>query len=59
MMTAVALKHPTLRFVVQDLPKTTETRQKLSHELESRIDFMGYDFFTIEPVKDADVYYFR
>lgn len=58
-MAAVALRHPNLRFVVQDLPKTVESRQKLSPELESRIDFMGYDFFTVQPVKNADVYYFR
>ncbi|OAQ94133.1 O-methyltransferase [Purpureocillium lilacinum] len=51
-----------MKFVVQDLPKTVESAPKPICEDESvaeRIDFQVHDFFKEQPIKDADVYYFR
>ena len=49
-----------MRFVVQDLEGTVQNgRQALAQELESRVEFMTHDFFTEQPVKRADVYFFR
>ena len=31
----------------------------IPEELRSRVSFMPYDFFTPQPVRDADVYLFR
>lgn len=58
-MIAVAKKHPSLKFIVQDLPSTIESGPTLPSDLGSRITFMAHDFFTEQPVKNADVYFFR
>ncbi|TVY81049.1 O-methyltransferase gsfB, partial [Lachnellula suecica] len=58
-MIAVAAKYPFLKFVVQDLPSTVESRPEISRDLDIRVTFMPYDFFTEQPVKNADVYFFR
>ncbi len=49
-----------LHLVVQDLPGTVkEGESLLREELKERITFMPHDFFTPQPVKEADVYFFR
>lgn len=49
-----------LKFVVQDLPGTVEEGEKLlPAELKDRITFMAHDFLTPQPIRDADVYFFR
>ena len=48
------------RCVVQDLPNVIEgAKEPVSPELDNRISFMGHDFFMEQPVKEADVYFFR
>jgi len=37
----------------------TEHRKLIPAALNPRIQFMKHDFFTEQPVKDADVYFFR
>lgn len=58
-MIAVAKKFEQLRFIVQDLPSTVEAHTVLERWLVKRLEFMAYDFFTPQPVKDAEVYFFR
>ncbi|KAI3339595.1 putative O-methyltransferase [Ustulina deusta] len=49
-----------LRFVVQDLPITvSDGARLLPPELKERVSFMAHDFFSEQPVKGADVYFFR
>ena len=51
---------PDLNFVVQDLPPVVATGAKtLPSELADRIEFMVHDFLKEQPVKNADVYFFR
>jgi hypothetical protein len=55
---ASAFSH--LKFIVQDLPGTVESgASQLEPELRSRVTFMPHDFFQPQPVKDADIYFFR
>ena len=56
---ALAEKYLSLRFVVQDLPLTIQGRSPLPETLENRVTFQEHDIFTEQPVKDADVYFFR
>ena len=45
---------------MQDLPKAVESGTSgLPPSLSNRVEFMPHDFFTEQPVKDADVYLFR
>jgi chemotaxis methyl-accepting protein methylase len=45
---------------VQDLPKTiSEAPSKIPQEYHDRIQFQAHDFYTEQPVKDADVFFFR
>lgn len=56
----LARAFPNLRFVVQDLPKVVEdAKTKLPAEFADRLTFMAHDMFTEQPIKGADVYYFR
>ena len=49
-----------LSLIVQDLEDTANAgRSTCPEELKDRIDFMTHDFFTEQPVKGADVYFFR
>ncbi|KAL2799532.1 S-adenosyl-L-methionine-dependent methyltransferase [Aspergillus keveii] len=49
-----------LRFVVQDLEGTVlEGQRILPRHLQGRVTFQAHDFFTPQPVKHADVYFFR
>jgi len=57
---ALAKEFPDLQLVVQDLPKVVEdAKTKFPAELSDRVAFQAHDFFEEQPVKNADIYYFR
>ena len=57
---ALAGQTDRLHFIVQDLPGTVkEGESLLPSELKDRVEFMAHDFLTEQPVKNADVYFFR
>lgn len=57
---ALAKAYPNLKLVVQDLPGTAEEGEKLlPTALKDRVRFMGHDFLTEQPIKNAHVYFFR
>ena len=57
---SLAREFPDLSFVVQDLEDiVVEGQRELPEDLKERIEFMPHDFFTAQPVKNADVYYYR
>ena len=58
---AVAEHSATIQCIVQDLPEviTEASMAALSPELEHRVTFMAHDFFTEQPVKGVEGYYFR
>ena len=57
---ALAQRMKTIKCIVQDLPEVAaEGDLRLTPDLRDRITFMAHDFFTEQPVKGADVYYFR
>lgn len=55
---AVARKFPNVTCIVQDSAKVIAS-SKIPAELQEQISFMAHDFFTEQPVKDADVYFFK
>ncbi|KAH7018391.1 O-methyltransferase-domain-containing protein [Microdochium trichocladiopsis] len=60
---ALAKKYPNIKsLVVQDLPNIiaeAESQAAAYPELQGRVSYMPHDFFTEQPVKNADVYFFR
>lgn len=57
---ALADKFEKLQFVVQDLPHNTKAgAESLQENLKDRVSFQAHDFFTPQPVHDADVYFLR
>lgn len=58
---AIAQRFPNLRCIIQDLPDVAanQNAKKIPDELKGRVTFMAHDFFTTQPVKNADVYFFR
>lgn len=57
---AIARRFPSLRCIVQDLPKVVaDAQSKLPPALANQVTFMEHDFFTEQPVQGADVYYLR
>ncbi|KAI8675024.1 Methyltransf-2 domain-containing protein [Fusarium keratoplasticum] len=51
-----------MKFVVQDLQKTVDSAPKPiceDQDVAERITLQAHDFFTEQPVKGADVYFFR
>ena len=54
----VAKKVPSVKCIVQDLPFILSTA-KAPEEVASRIEYMPHDFFQPQPVKGADIYFFR
>lgn len=57
---AIAQRFPSLRCIVQDLPKVVAyARTTVPPSLTDRVTFMEHDFFAEQPVRGADVYYFR
>ncbi|TGO30458.1 hypothetical protein BPAE_0005g00540 [Botrytis paeoniae] len=58
--TRLAKAFPDLNFIVQDLPPVVEAGAKtVPSELSDKIRFMAYDFLKEQPVKNADIYFFR
>ena len=55
---ALASRFPSIRCIVQDLPEVVMSA-KAPPEVEDRVEFMPHNYFTAQPVKAADVYYFR
>ncbi|KAL7947192.1 S-adenosyl-L-methionine-dependent methyltransferase [Trichoderma barbatum] len=58
----LAKKWKNLKFIVQDLSKTIDSAPKPICEdatVAERISLQVHDFFTEQPIKGADVYYFR
>ncbi|OAG44671.1 hypothetical protein AYO21_01161 [Fonsecaea monophora] len=57
----IAAVAPELRFIVQDLEKVvTQARQERANDKHiERVDFQTHNFFTPQPVKNADVYLLR
>ncbi|KAL8704905.1 MAG: hypothetical protein Q9201_001974 [Fulgogasparrea decipioides] len=49
------------KFIVQDLSadEVKNAQKGLRKEQQGRVEFMQYDFFKPQPVKDADAYFFR
>ncbi|KAI0900092.1 S-adenosyl-L-methionine-dependent methyltransferase [Annulohypoxylon nitens] len=57
---ALARKYPALSFVVQDLdPVIAAADKDAPADLSSRVKFMVHDFLSEQPVRGADVYFFR
>jgi len=54
----LALHHPKLHLIVQDLPSVVEAPPSDSG-LENRVQFLPHNFFDQQPVKDADAYLLR
>ncbi|KAI1801741.1 S-adenosyl-L-methionine-dependent methyltransferase [Daldinia bambusicola] len=51
-----------IKFVVQDLPSTVESAPKpicADAKISKRIQFQAHDFFKEQPIRGADVYFFR
>lgn len=49
-----------MRCIVQDMPAVVQwSRSHLAVHLQGRVEVMEHDFWTEQPVRDADVYYFR
>jgi len=53
---ALARKYPDLHFIVQDLPGVVANARLLEG---LNVEFMAHDFFDEQPVKGAEVYYYR
>ena len=56
---ALAKAFPRLTFVVQDREHVVRNAVVENVEIRDRIKFMAHDFHDEQPVKDADVYFFR
>ncbi|KAF5010177.1 hypothetical protein FDECE_3670 [Fusarium decemcellulare] len=61
--TMLATSYPKLKLVVEDLPdpiKNARARvSELAEDVRNRIEIVEYDFFTPQPVKNADIYLLR
>ena len=55
---AIAERFPRLNCIVQDQLEVIADA-KVPSGLEDRVSFMAHDFFSVQPVKNADVYLFR
>ena len=57
---AIAKATNHVRIIVQDLAGTIEDgKNVLPSELKERVSFMEHDFFVEQPIKGAEVYFFR
>ncbi|KAI0832155.1 S-adenosyl-L-methionine-dependent methyltransferase [Hypoxylon sp. FL0890] len=59
---ALLRKYPGIgKAISQDLPEVTEKNldRQIPEELSGRIEYQSYNFFTEQPVANADVYIFR
>ncbi|KAI6080974.1 putative O-methyltransferase [Hypoxylon rubiginosum] len=57
----LARRFSSLNFVVQDLDEQVirDAERQRPGELADRVSYMVHDFFTEQPIKGADVYFFR
>ena len=55
---ALAKRFPAINCIVQDLPESVAS-STVPAELEGRVSFMAHDFFTEQPIKGAEIYFFR
>jgi O-methyltransferase domain len=55
---ALAERFPSFQCIIQDLPEVIE-KAKTPPGMASRVKFMAHDFFKPQPVRGADIYYFR
>lgn len=57
----LARRFPSLSFIVQDLDEQVvrDAERQRPEEVADRVRFMAHDFFKEQPVKGADVYFFR
>lgn len=56
----LARRFTSLRCVVQDREEViAESSSTVPEDVADRVTFMAHDFFTEQPVKNADVYFFR
>ena len=56
----LARKFPKLTLIVQDLPEVIAEVAKTEHEnVSAQITFMPHNFFEVQPVKNADIYFLR
>ena len=58
----LAKRYRNMKFVVQDLPKTIDSAPRPiceDQQIASRITFEAHDFFTKQPRRGDDVYFFR
>lgn len=59
---ALARAFPNPNFIVQDLPEIVSKAQDqdgVEKQVASRVSFLPHDFFTTQPVKNAEVYFLR
>ena len=56
---ALAEAFTRLRFVVQDREEVVRSAVVEDEGIRDRIQFVAHDFFQVQPVKEADVYFFR
>ncbi|KAK4497294.1 hypothetical protein PRZ48_011744 [Zasmidium cellare] len=57
---SLAKHFPELNFIVQDQPEVLAQAPPVEDESsKARITFMEHDMFTPQPIKDADIYFFR
>lgn len=56
----IARQHPEWRFIVQDSPQTiAHAPAEVPVDVEDKVSFQAHDFWTEQPVKGADVYFFK
>lgn len=56
----LARKFPSLHFIVQDRAEViAESSPTVPKDVADRVTFMTHDFFSEQPVKNADVFFFR
>lgn len=56
----IARSNPEWKFIVQDLPETvTLAKTQVPEDVRDRISFEVHDFWTEQPVRGADVYFFK
>ena len=51
-------KYPTVQAIVEDLPEVVAKGQ-VPPDLKQRLSFRAHNFFTEQPIRGADVYFFR
>ncbi|KAF2757675.1 putative O-methyltransferase [Pseudovirgaria hyperparasitica] len=51
-------RFPRLRCIIEDMPEVVTTA-RVPEDVADRIEFQPYNFFMPQPVKGADVYFFR